>query len=231
MGNKIFLAALIALFLAPSMTPAASATEEKERVLRKLDASAANFHATSADFQFDTVMTEPIPEKDVQKGTVYYERKGSAFKMAAHIREINGKVVPKIYSYSGGVLKFYEKLINQVTVFSKSNKFESYLMLGFGASGKELEEKWNVKYMGEETVSGVKTDKLELIAKDPSVRKNIPKVILWIDPDRGISLKQHFDEGSGTYRDCYYSNFKINQSLPSDAFAIKTDSKTVTVNR
>ena len=33
-------------------------------------------------------------------------------------------------------------------------------MLGFGASGKELSEKWNITYDGEETLDGVKTDKL-----------------------------------------------------------------------
>ena len=41
-------------------------------------------------------------------------------------------------------------------------------MLGFGASGKDLAEKWDIKYAGEETVDGVKTEKLELVAKDPT---------------------------------------------------------------
>ena len=46
-------------------------------------------------------------------------------------------------------------------------------MLGFGASGKELEEKWNITYLGQETLDGVKTDKLELVPKDPAIRKNL----------------------------------------------------------
>jgi hypothetical protein len=56
----------------------------------------------------------------VQKGTVYYERKGKAFQMAAHIREVNGKPVPKVYTYSGGKVKLYEKLTNQVRTFTKA---------------------------------------------------------------------------------------------------------------
>jgi outer membrane lipoprotein-sorting protein len=227
LGNKILLTALFAFFLAPSLTPAASAAEDKERVLRKLDAAAASFHATSADFQFETVQTDPIPDKDVMKGTAYYERKGTTFRMAAHIREKNGRAHEIVYVYSGGALKYYDSLSGQTKVLAKASSYESYLMLGFGASGKELEEKWDIKYLGEEMLSGVQTEKLELVAKDPSVRKNIPKVIIWVDSERGVSLKQHFDEGAGTYRDCFYSNFKINQSLPSDAFVIKTDSKTV----
>jgi outer membrane lipoprotein-sorting protein len=200
-------------------------------VLRKLDAAAANFHSTSADFEFDSVETDPIPDKDVQKGTVYYERKGGAFQMAAHIRELNGKIAPKVYSYASGVFKLYEKLTDQVTRFNKLSQYESYLMLGFGASGKDLEKKWEIKYLGPETLDGVKTEKLELVAKDSTVRKNIPKVTIWVDTERAVSLKQIFDEGQGQYRVCYYFNFKTNQPLPADAFTFKTDSQTQFIDR
>jgi outer membrane lipoprotein-sorting protein len=103
--------------------------------------------------------------------------------------------------------------------------------LGFGASGKELEDKWNIKYLGPEVIDGVKTEKLELVAKDPAVLKILPKVEIWVDPDRGVSLKQVFDEGQGQSRICHYYNIKTNQPVPPDAFAIKSDSKTQFINR
>ena len=40
--------------------------------------------------------TDPVPDKQVQKGTVYYTRRGSDFQMAAHIDQENDKPVPKI---------------------------------------------------------------------------------------------------------------------------------------
>lgn len=177
------------------------------------------------------MVTDPIPDKDVQKGTVYYDRKGSGFEMGMHIVEVNGKLVPKIIVVSGGIFKMYEKLLDQVTTSSRAGKYESYLVLAFGASGKELEQKWNIKYIGPETLSGVKTEKLELVAKDPDVLKLFPKVTIWVDPERGVSLKQYFDEGQGQSRTCIYSNIKVNQSLPSDAFTFKTDGKTQFVTR
>jgi len=67
------------------------------------------------------------------------------------------------------------------------------------------------------------------VPKDPAVRKNLPKVTVWMDTDRGISLKQVFDEGPGQYRVCVYFGIKLNQSLPSDAFKLSTDSKTTYV--
>jgi outer membrane lipoprotein-sorting protein len=124
----------------------------------------------------------------------------------------------------------YEKLVNQVTTLSKLNDYESYFMLGFGASGKELAEKWDIKYSGTEAIDGVQAAKLEMVAKDPAVRKNIQKVTLWMDTERGISLKQRFDEGDGQYRLCTYSGIQMNQSLPKDAFTLPTDSKTTSVS-
>jgi outer membrane lipoprotein-sorting protein len=134
--------------------------------------------------------------------------------------------------FSGGVFKLFEGgNVDQVTTYAQASKFESYLMLGFGASGKDLEEKWEIKYLGSETLDGIKTEKLELVAKDPAVRKNIPKVTVWMDAERGINLKQVFDEGPGEYRVSVYFNIKVNQPLPGDAFTFKTDSKTQYVNR
>lgn len=229
MHLRLRFAPVIALAIVVLPWRTLSAADDLQRVLHELDVASASFRSTSADFQFDTYQTDPFPEKDTQKGTVYYERKASDFEMAAHIDEVNGKPVPKIYSYAGGILRLDEPMIDQVTTFKNAGKFESYVMLGFGASGKDLADKWNIKYLGPETLDGVKTEKLELVAKDPTVRKNIPKVTVWIDPARGVSLKQVFDEGSGTSRVCVYFNIKMNQPLPTTAFKLPTDSKTVFV--
>ena len=199
--------------------------------LAKLDQAAAHFKSTSADFEADSIQTDPIPDTEVQKGTAYYQRKGNTFAMAAHIRDVNGKKVPKIYVISGGKLQLDEPLINQVTTISKVKDYEGYLILGFGASGKDLADKWDITDDGPETISGVKTEKLDLVAKDPNVRKNLPKVTIWVDLDRGVSLKQVFDFGQGQSRTCTYSKIRINESLPDDAFTFKTDSKTQYINR
>ncbi len=209
----------------------AVAVDNTQQVLHELDEASARFRSAQADFQFDAVETDPIPITDTQKGTVYYDRKGNAFRMAAHINEVNGKPVAKVYSYTDGKLRLFEAMINQVTTISKASNYGSYIMLGFGASGKELAEKWDVKALGPETVDGVKTEKLELTAKDPTVRKNLPKVTIWVDTARGVSLRQVFDEGAGQHRDCHYFNFKVNQALPGDAFTLKTDGKTTFLNQ
>jgi len=139
--------------------------------------------------------------------------------------------VPKVYVYSGGVVRLYEPLIDQITTLTKAGQYESWFMLGFGASGKDLEQKWEIQYLGSETLDGVKTEMLELVPKDPAIRKNLSKVNMWIDPERAVSLKQILYFGAGEYKVCVYFNIKVNQSLPAGVFTIKPGSKTVLVNR
>ena len=222
-SRKLVFAAAIVFGFLP--VRAALAADTLESVLRKLDVAAANFHTTSVDFEFDTVTTEPIYDKDVQKGTAYYKREGHSFQMAAHVTEVNGKPVPKDLAYSGGKVILFEPKMNQARMMDAA-KYESYLLLGFGASGKELEDKWQIKYLGQETVNGMKTDKLELIAKDPNVLRLFPKVTIWLDTEHAVSLRQVFDEGAGTSRTCTYWHIKTNVELPRDAFTLKTDRQT-----
>jgi outer membrane lipoprotein-sorting protein len=231
-GKKIVVAAAFLLLLAPGR---AALADDKERVLRQLDAAAAKFHNTAAEFQFHSIQTDPVFDEEVQEGTIYYERAGGAFQMAGHIAKVNGKAVPKVYTFSKGVFQLYEKLINQITVFKAGNKAESYVILGFGASGKDLEDKWEIKYLGPESLPDgktmVKTEKLELVAKDPAVRKNIARVLVWVDTERAISLKQIFYENASERRECFYFNIKVNAPLPADAFTFKTDGKPQIVTR
>ena len=234
--STLAIAMLLSLALTAPLGARAQSAGDLERVLRKLDAAAAEFRSTSADFQFDTVQTDPIPDKQVQKGTAYYERRGGAFRMGAHIATIDGRPTPKMYIYANGALKLYEGgNQNRVTTLGKAGQYESYLMLGFGASGKDLEQKWNIKDLGSETLAEgktpVKVEKLELRPKDPAVARHLPKATIWVDPERGVSLKQVFDQGAEGYRVCVYFNIKVNQALPKDAFTLPVDSKTVYENR
>jgi outer membrane lipoprotein-sorting protein len=229
LSKRMIFAVALALLLMPA--PSAFAADDLQAVLRKLDKASAIFRTASADFEFDSVITVPIFDKDVQKGTVYYKRDSRNSQMAAHISDVNGHPTPKVVVSSGGTIKLYEKMVNQVTILTKLSQYQSWFMLGFGASGKELEDRWNIKYLGTEKIDGITTDKLEMLAKDPVVRKNIPKVTLWMDSDRGVSVEQLIDQGQGQTRTSHYTNIKVNQSLPSDAFTFKTDKQTRTITQ
>jgi outer membrane lipoprotein-sorting protein len=225
----LFFAAIVACTFAAT---GSSQAQDLQSVLSRIDAGSAKFHTTSADVEFTSAQTHPIPDTDVQKGTVYYQRDGSTFQMGVHIDTDDGQPAPKVVvCCMKGEIKLYEKLQDQVTTLSKLSQYESWFMLGFGASGKELAARWDMKYDGPETVDGIKTEKLELVPKDPNVKAKLPMVILWMDADHAISLKQYFDEGGGQSRTCHYTNIKPNQPLPKDAFTFATDKKTTYTNK
>jgi outer membrane lipoprotein-sorting protein len=152
--------------------------------------------------------------------------------MSAHIDTQNGNKAPKVVvCCDKGTVQLFDVMNNQVTVLSKLSQYTSWFMLGFGASGKELADKWTIKDDGPEAIDGINTEKLELTAKDPIVQKNIHSVTVWMDLDRAVSVKQIFDEGDGQTRTCTYTNIQVNHSLPGSAFKLDTNGKTKVVNQ
>ena len=103
--------------------------------------------------------------------------------------------------------------------------FETFLVLGFGGRGHDLAKSFDVKYAGMEQVEGINAAKLELKPKSPKVANMFPAMTLWIDPARGVSVQQLFNEPSGDYRIAKYNNIKVNEKIPNDAFKLKTSGK------
>lgn len=214
-GSKLCFFAILTVV---ALTARAARADDLAKVLERLDAAARDFRNATANFEFDTVQTYPVPDTDVMTGTAYYERNKS-FQMAAHVREHNKRPAGTTYIFSGGVLRSSDTgKERDAKTFSQASKYEGYLMLGFGASGSDLEKKWTITYKGTEKIDGIVTDKLELVAKDPQVRRTIPKVTIWLDTARAVSLKQVFDEGEGMSRICRYANIQVNKTLPAKAF-------------
>ena len=77
-----------------------------------------------------------------------------------------------------------------------------------------------------ENVQGVNAGKLELTPKSPRVKNMFNLITLWIDPARGVSVQQRFDEPSGDYRVTKYGNIEVNKKLNNDVFKLKTNGKT-----
>ncbi len=196
-----------------------------DRVLAQMDAAARNFKTTEASLVSDQY-EKVIDETDTQKGTIYFRREGREIQMAADFAEPSKKYV----IYSGGKVQVYQPKIDQVNEYNVADKnrgdIESYLVLGFGGSGQDLLKSYDVKFLGSETVNGIAAEKLELIPKSVRLRNNIARILLWIDPARGISVQQQLFEPGGDYRLAKYSEIKINQKLSDDVFKLKTTRKT-----
>lgn len=199
-----------------------------DHVLAQMDTAAKNFRSTEASFVWDQYQ-KVIDETDSQKGRIYFRRQDGETQMAADISEPDRKYIV----YSGGKVQVYQPKIDQVTEYNPGKNrsdLESFLVLGFGGSGQDLLKSYDVKYLGSETVNGTETSKLELIPKSAKLRNNIAKIVLWIDPARGVSVQQQIFEPSGDYRLAKYSEIQFNQKLPDGIFKLKLTGKTRVVS-
>jgi outer membrane lipoprotein-sorting protein len=218
MKKNIAVAALL-VFVA---TLAARA-QNLESVLNSMDKAAADFRTAQTDFVWDQYQ-KVVDEHDLQKGTMYFRRQGSDVQMAADITTPDKKYV----LFSGGMVSVYVPKAGQVTEYlAGKNKadFETFLVLGFGGRGHDLAKSFDVKYAGMEQVQGVNAAKLELTPKSQKVANMFQTITLWIDPARGVSVQQLFNERSGDYRLAKYNNIKLNEKLSNDVFKLKTSGK------
>jgi len=209
-------------------TPQAEpASADLEKVLGQMDAAAAGFKTAEADFVWDQY-TKVVNETDAQSGKVYFRRTSKETEMAADIIQPTAKYV----LYQSSTVRVYEPRIDQVTVYNTGKnraEVESFLVLGFGGRGHDLEKSFDVNFQGYEEAQGVRTAKLNLVPKTAKGKSIFDHIILWIDPARGISVQQQFVEPQGDYRLAKYGNIKLNQSIPGDVFKLKTTGRTKTV--
>lgn len=212
------------LWTAAAWAQIAGESPELERVLAQMDAAAKNFKTTEANVVWDQYQ-KVVDEHDTEKGRIYFRREGGEVQMAADFVEPDKKYV----IYSGGKVQVYQPKIDQVNEYDPGKNrsdVESFLVLGFGGSGRDLFKSYVVRLLGPESVDGVKAEKLELVPKSARLRNNIARILLWIDPARGVSVQQQFFEPSGDNRLVKYSEIQINRKLPDNAFRLKTTGKT-----
>lgn len=195
-----------------------------EAALNAMDKAAANFHTAECDFVWDQYQ-RVVDDHDLQNGVMYFRRQGDDVQMAADITS----PVKKYILFTGNLVSVYQPSIEQVTEYNPGkNKadVESFLVLGFGGRGHDLEKSFDVNYAGMEEVQGVNADKLELTPKSARVKSMFQTITLWIDPARGVSVQQKFLEPSGDYRLTKYSNIAINHKISGDVFKLKTTGHT-----
>jgi hypothetical protein len=214
----------------PKATPQAK-PQGNSSFLGQLDAASAKFHNVQVDVQTDDY-TQVARDHDLQTGSMYVERNGASESMGGARYTPGAKKPYKIYTYDAGTLQVYSPGMNQVEILkagANHAKYESFLTLGFGGSGKDLARSWDITDLGPETISGVKTEKLDLVGKDQSVRKTFSHVTIWVDPARGISLKQIFYDPDGDTHTTTYSNIRLNEKVDKKPYAI--DAKATKVMR
>jgi outer membrane lipoprotein-sorting protein len=193
-------------------------------VLERLDRTSAKFRSAETDFEWDQYQ-KVVDETEKQRGKVYFRKVGGDTQMVA---EVSDPPPQKTVLFTGGKVQLFIPKNNHVDEYSTGkNKeaFESFLVLGFGGSGRDMLKSFDVTYGGMDKIDGVDTDRLELAPKSDKVKGMFNHIELWIDA-RGISIQQKLISPGGDYRLNKYSNIVLDKKLSDNLFKLKTNSKT-----
>ena len=217
----MFKIALATTALLLTSTSAFAATDPAlDKVLRQLDAASTRFQSAEADVK-DEFYELVVRDTSTQTGSVYFLRSGGVMEMGLAIGQ-------KRVSFKNGQGVLYDSsAAKKFTTFNagqNQQKADSFLTLGFGGSGKDLERAWDVKLLGTEQISDggspITVDKLDLVPKDPSVKSSFTHVVIWIDPVRSVSLKQEYTTPEGDKRTVTYSHLRYNTKIDTKKYAL-----------
>jgi outer membrane lipoprotein-sorting protein len=220
--------ALSAAVLAASCHPvlAQAKADRLKTVLSQMDDASTKFKSAEANIKkehFERI----VNDTSGLSGTIYFLRAGKGTQVGAKFD--NGQVL----EYKNGTVRLYapesNKLEQASATGSNQGRFETFLTLGFGGSGADLAKAWTITDQGTEQLNdgskSVPVEKLDLVSKDPSVQKTFTHITLWVDPARGVSLKQQYFDPGGNTDTATYTNIRLNQPIKTDAYAIKCKGK------
>ncbi|HEY0264319.1 MAG TPA: outer membrane lipoprotein-sorting protein [Granulicella sp.] len=226
---RYVVAAFSLMFLLAGVRARAQASGQLTSVLSQMDAASTKFRSAEANFQWD-FYERVTKSTSSQAGTIYFDRKNGKTNMGAKIATPSEKYL----SYNDGLLQVFDPKVNtllKAQAHGNQGQWESFLILGFGASGSDLAKAWNITDQGTETIDGISTVKLDLVSKDPNVQSMFTHITIWVDPARGISLKQMAYTPSDDVRTAIYKNIKYNVKVDAKPYEIKPNGKTSVTTR
>jgi outer membrane lipoprotein-sorting protein len=189
-------------------------------VLSKIDAAGPKFSGMAADV-VKTDYTKVISDKTTESGTVVIRRtKPKELQVKIEFTKPEQRFV----ALRGQKAELYLPKINtvqEIDLGKQSDMVNKVVLVGFGTTGKELQSNYDVKLLGEETVSGRKTYHLELTPKSKQLKEQFSKMEVWIADDGTIPVQQKVVRPSGDYTMFTYSNIRYNPPLTEEELALK----------
>jgi outer membrane lipoprotein-sorting protein len=178
-----------------------------DEVLAKMDASSPRFSSMTASINRVTY-TKVLDEKQVESGTIRIRKSGKELQVFMDVTEPD----PKLMAFRGRKAEIFLprlKTVQELDLGKQGQLVDQFLLVGFGAAGRDLKANYDVKLQGEETVSGQKAYKLLLTPRNARLKEKLQHVMLWIDGSGTYPVQQQFLELSGNYYLFTYSDIKL----------------------
>jgi outer membrane lipoprotein-sorting protein len=211
---------VIRIFLSAILIAAALRADSLQAVLQRMDEGARKFKSVAANLK-EVNYTAVLQETSTQTGDLRLERR--AKEGVVGIMHFNPPEESTIGFKGHLIEKYYPKMnqVQRIDVGKNAAQIDQFILLTFGAAGSDLENNYDVKFAGTETIDGKKCSHLQLTPKSADARKLATMVEMWIPEDKSYAVQQKVTEPSGNYVLNSYTDVKIPASLPDSAFELK----------
>src|SRR2546423_3090648 len=184
------------------------ADDTLQTVLARMDRAGAAFRSMTADMK-RVSHTAVINEDNAENGVMRLKRTPPReVRMRVDFAQPN----PKTAILDGKTFSIYLPKIQTVQQYDVGKNraiLDQFLLLGFGASSKDLANAYEISLVGPETIGGQATAHLSLIPKSKEALRHLKQVDLWISEVSGYPAQQKLFFPGGDYMLVTYSGLKV----------------------
>jgi outer membrane lipoprotein-sorting protein len=175
----------------------------------RMDATAPELKSITAGIKRD-VHTAIINDDEIDNGTIGMKREKSHGVLM--LIEFTGAAARTVALDDSRVTIYNPKIRNAQwwDIGAKKQMVEQVLLLGFGATSKELKQSYDVSWAGAQAVDGQPTGHLKLVPKPPDPSQKMSGAELWISASQGLPVQQKILFSNGDYWLVKYSDIKMN---------------------
>jgi outer membrane lipoprotein-sorting protein len=205
----------LVVLLWPGVVRAESLTE----ILTRMDQAAANFRSLTAKMK-RVQYTAVISESTQMEGVLRLRKSKTGITGVVEFQQPD----PRTVFISGKEVQIFYPKANTAEVYDTSKymaNIDQFLLLGFGTTSAELRKSYEIKAGSVESVAGVQTTRVELIARPDELKRLINKIELWFPEGQANPIQEKVTEPSKNYELVNYSEIKVNPELPDSAYQLK----------
>ncbi|MDA0204654.1 MAG: outer membrane lipoprotein carrier protein LolA [Acidobacteria bacterium] len=210
-----FLVPLLLVLVAQTTLAAA----DLPTVLSKMNAAAAPYQGMTAKIRW-IKYTKLVDDTDVESGDLWVKKDN---KGQVQLRIAFTEPIRKQIRIEKTTVELFNEAINQIEEYdlkAKGNQLYEGLLLGYGVSGDDLKERYDIEIVAEEPIDGQSSVKLDMTPKDAEDRAAGKSVQMWISTQTWQPIQQKALEHSGDYRLISYSGVKISAAIKASDLAL-----------
>jgi len=190
-----------------------------EQVLSRMDQKGATLRSMSCEI-IQKKWTDILEEFDRgESGRFYFLKKNGNVYLRKDITQPqeNSLVI------SEGKVTFYQPRIKQAQRYNLGqNKDKAeFLLLGFGSDKEALKNTYTIRLLGQETVGGSACHILELTPKSEKVSAFFRQIVLWVDDQLGVPVRQKLVEPTRDYLLIDFQRIELNPPIRESLFEMK----------